>query len=218
MEKISFALIASYTLLIPIGIGAFRYQKLNPVQKLGYQYLFVALIFQIISTVLNQMNQNNLPLIHIYSVVRFAFLSLIFKRLIKDSFISRVVFANIFFFLGFSLVNALVFQDIFSFNSNSLIVESILLIIYSVVYLFQILREMQIQFVERFYGFWLVSGILYYFAGNFFLFSLSNLLLESSFYSFSEYWHIHSVNLILFYLSFSVAFLLKRMTPSVLLR
>lgn len=207
MERITFAFIASSSLIIPVICGLFLYRNLNKVLRGALLYLMVALLFQVVSSLLVTYNVNNLPVLHLYTVVRFGFLSWIFIQLLDSSFLKRVIFANVFFLLFFSIGNSWLFQSLFEFNTNTLTIEGILLIIYSVLYLFQILRQLKIREVEKHFSFWLVSGILYYFAGNFFLFNLSNFLLEIEPFKFSEYWHIHSVNLLLFYTAFTVALL-----------
>lgn len=209
MERITFAFVASFTVIIPVILGAIKFGRLNQCMRWAYFYLIVALVFQVTGSTMYTYGQNNLPLFHLYSVVRFGFLSYIFFHLLSDRFIKRVILANILFFLLFSCFNVFFIQSMFEFNTNTLTIEGILLIIYSVFFLLQILSQMKVKFVERYHGFWLVSGILYYFAGNFFLFNLSNILIEDDAYRFSDYWHIHSVNLVLFYTAFSVAILQK---------
>lgn len=66
-----------------------------------------------------------------------------------------------------------------SFDSLSASVESILILVYCICYLFEQLNKPQVIFIYETSGFWFVIGMMVYLAGNFFLFVQASDLPES---------------------------------------
>lgn len=177
--------------------------------KVAVIYLIAAFLVQIVGSSLATFEINNMPTFHIFAVVQFALLSLFFRLLIKPLWIKWVIEVNILYFVLYAIVNAIFVEGIYEFNSYVATAEAILLLVYSVVFLAQMLRNMPVDKVERSFSFWIVSGTLFYFAGNFFLFMLANFLIQSEAHSLADYWDIHSANLILYYAAFTIALFQK---------
>lgn len=59
-------------------------------------------------------------------------------------------------------------------DSSSITIEYILIIIYSLFYFFEEINEPNATFIYSSYSFWLITGILIYSTGTFFLFMQSN--------------------------------------------
>lgn len=152
---------------------------------------------------------NNMPTFHLYSILSFAFLSYLFSKLLTPKWLKWTILTNISYFVLYAAINAAYVQGIYEFNSYVITSECIALIAYSLLYLRQLLRELSVKRVEGYFSFWLASGILFYNAGNYFLFLFANQLQQNPAIRLSDYWDIHSVNLMLYYAAFTVALLLK---------
>lgn len=71
------------------------------------------------------------------------------------------------------------------------------------------LKLQQALHIERTPMFWFNAGHLIYFAGNLSVFAFSNFILEISNQLHEAVWGIHSVLLILLYISYSIALMCR---------
>jgi hypothetical protein len=84
----------------------------------------------------------------------------VFRIIISISAIAFLIFA-IFYLFG---------VDDFSFDSLPASIESILIVAYSIFYLFDQMNKPQVMFIYQEPNFWFVVGFIIYFSGTLFLF------------------------------------------------
>lgn len=110
---------------------------------------------------------NNLPLLHLYTLLEFILFSLVYKKMgLFGRWPDRLFW---FFIIGISLlifVNSLFVQDVFSYNSYAKTLVQLLLIACAVGFIFQIRPQDEVTLAQNLMN----SSILIYYSGSLFLF------------------------------------------------
>lgn len=146
-------------------------------------FIFISFVVQAAASVLFYMKENNLPILHIYTVLGFlvliAFYNQIFDGLIKPVLLWVIAIG----FSIYSIINSVFIQDITTFNSYALSVESILVIILSLttfVFLMNdIVKEKRLTIVKSLS--WINSGLFIYYASSLLVFYFGNMIIQLSY-------------------------------------
>lgn len=206
--------IAQSFLLIPILLGIIRFNHLKKIRRILLFLLCVELIVSVIAWYLWSQKSNNLPLLHLYTVLEFSGWALIYYYLFKGDKRQKIVIVVSILFVLFALINSLFIQKLLEFNSISRSTEGVLLIVYSTIYFSKLFKEKKIKKLEAEPSVWLNIAVLVYFSGSFLLFGFSNLLLSMNSYEIKEIWGIHAVFLMIHYSLISIAIWMKP-TPTI---
>lgn len=141
-------------------------------------FLVLSLITEIVAKITWKQGINNLPLLHIYTLLEFLLLSLFFGELLAKTAKNRTYL--LYYMAGVSaliVLNTALLQDLFTFNSNAKTLTQCSFILFSVVWLFQTsaepIHENTAQNTSLFY---IIAAILLYYAGSLFIFMASNAL------------------------------------------
>ncbi len=202
-----FLTISTSSILLPITGGLIAYKKLNRIDTklLCYFILFAFVEFTMAWT--SRHNINNMPILHIFSMFEYLFLTYLFYSSINDEQYRKMIVITIVLFIGFAIFALFYFSGIFEFNTETVTFESLLLVLYSLCYFNylskQIIKE-QLN-VFKIPMFWLSIGVLFYFTGNFFLFLFQKQIAEIN----PQLWSLHSILNIMSNSLFMVSFLCK---------
>ena len=185
------------------AIYTFKKQSIT-IKKLSY-FLIVSLVIEVVSKTLWFLKVNNFPILHIYTLAGFLTLILFYKAVL-DKFIPGKVFIVITsLFISFTIINSIFIQSIFESNSYALTLESVLILILSLIsfyYLLKVQPEVTPDVVSILSA---NTGIFIYFTCNVILFTLSS---KFSGYSpdFRKYvWAVHALVALLMYSCFFIA-------------
>lgn len=137
-------------------------------------------------------NKNNLPVLHIYTMVEFTCIMLFYQVIFKTYIAKRWFGLLIAVFLAFCLLNATYIQDWKIFNTYPRTLESILVISASLYYYYKITRQTLYTQIEKSPVFWINTGFFIYFSGSFLLFTISNYILPYSFKFNMMVWQFHA--------------------------
>lgn len=186
--------------LLPLW-QSWRHEKNYPPSlRVLHLHLLVVNVFSLAGTVLWYLHINNLPLLHVYTLLECSlvswFYSLVLTRWKWKQYLVYWVSA----FAVFVLVNACCWQSWFRFNTYPRTVESMAVIVLSILCYFQLLDETPEQRRTANPFFWINTGFFLYFCVAFTLFSLSNFLLGMSHGLNLLAWTIHAFFSILLYL------------------
>jgi len=164
--------------IVPALIIAFRkYSKLSPELKVITYYLVLSALTEILAALLAAVNKNNLPLLHIYTILQFVLIAR-FYGIVLAGFVPRnLIRYSAYFFIIFSILNSLFLQTIFTNNTYARTLESLLVITFSLTLFYRIISEMRIEKLEDSPVFWINTGFLIYFSSTIFLFVMSNFIL-----------------------------------------
>lgn len=160
----------------PLVMAWYKYAFAPPAFRiLAYHLSFVALT-SALSAILWLMDENNLPLLHIYTIIEFAFIVFYFSRLFGGR-ISKTVWAGVAVFSVFAVIHATFRQGWNLFNTLPRSMESLVVIILCITCYVRMLSEPKSENLARDPVFWLNTGWIYYFSGALFLFTMSNYIL-----------------------------------------
>lgn len=156
----------------------FRLLKVKPELKWFGAYLVWALVIQIIAPYYGRYFGNNLPLLHLYTIFEFVFLSLFYEKIL----IRKLEYGKYFPWFVVLIVllligNTFFLQPLTTFNSNAKGLAQIIIMSYTIIYFFNRISVDVSEgniFLNR-----VNAAILLYYAGSLFIFTFAQFLLES---------------------------------------
>ncbi|MCE7993478.1 MAG: hypothetical protein HEP71_15935 [Roseivirga sp.] len=196
-------------ILLCVMTGLFRLKSLGKLQKLLLTILLITGVSEVVSEVLWQQSNNNFPVFHIYAILEFCVLAMIYRSTFENKTIESVFKWSILVFITFGIANALFFQSVFEPNTNVTTVSSVLLIGLSVSFLFRVLNDMRYDRLEKSAMFWINIGVLTYFSSSFALFTFGEKLVPFSIESTINIWTLHIFFNVLHYIAFCIALWMK---------
>ena len=161
----------------------------------------------------SRIENNNIPFFYFFVILQFLFFLRIYFVEVSISSAQNFFRLLAVTFPAFAVVTTLV-NGISSYNPYVKATENLLLIGLSVYYFYYLNKTLPILYLERFYMFWINTGILIYFSGTLLLFALGEYLTELAQPLSLQLWNIHLLLNILLNLFFSVAFWVNRRTYS----
>jgi hypothetical protein len=192
---------------IPIAVSAVYalavYKQLGPELKVFSFFLFFSAVIQLSALGLALNRINNLPLLHIYVAAGFFLLTIFYKKILNGFIHPRIIWGIGISFLVYTVLNTLFFEPIRTFNSMALTVESILVVILSlvtfIVLLNDIARERRSSIIKSIN--WINSGLFIYYSSSLLIFYFTrNFPLSINQYT----WILHSFLSIAMYSCFYI--------------
>lgn len=184
---------STYSVALPLAIGLFRLKRLQTIQRYVLALVIVSILVELAAVLLGRfLHLRNLPLLHVFSVVQFTLLWLIFAQRLIPPFSRRFFGVILVAFWAFALVCAIWIDGIYNFNAHARSFGAILVIIFCLSYFYQRLRKLDLENLESDPLFWVATGSLIYFSGSLILFIISNYILPDKAMSFSM-WGVHGI-------------------------
>lgn len=202
----------SYLICVVLGIRYLRRLEL-PFKWLA-GFIWVAFFMELLNTYLINLQIKSSASLHVYTIVEFAILFMVFRALYAPLIQPYLALATILGFACFAGIDILYFESLDVFNSYARGLESLILMLLSLVFFFQRLQQPGPTPLLKQPGFWLASGTLIYFGVNLFLFTMNRSLDEKT---FANLWGlIHNPVILTRNVFFGVALWIarKRMNPS----
>ena len=190
--------------LLASVIGAIRLKKLNETLRILTYLIFFALIVESVSRILWLYKISNLFLWPVYVTVEFGFLIWIYSIELKSGFLMKAriwlitIFAVYLTYKTFQVSSRINLID----NSGRL-VESVFLIVIILFYYYKIYVEQSTANLWSIPMFCVSTGLLIFFAGNFFIFLFINFILQYSQKLNYQIWLIHAFLNCILYLIYS---------------
>jgi hypothetical protein len=190
-----------WIIIAPFLLSVVRYNRLSKALKIMTWYLMLSVLTQAVSLLLWTKSINNLPLLHVFTVLEFILLFTYF------SFQSRPILTRFWFylilvlFLLFAILDALVLEDLQSFNIYTRSLEAFIFIGYSVHwFIHSITIESKVAFSEQNALKYMNAGFFIYFSGSLILFAFSNYINHLGRPLLMNIWTLHTLLLIVLYL------------------
>ena len=195
--------------LFPVIAAWYNYRHLDAILKLMALFCLLSIIPDFVGLAISLLKlryYNSLFLIHLFDMMAAIFFTLIYRRAFY-----KPVFKKMTLILGATSLAAMIFNVIFiesiwSYPSISNTILSVLLIILSLVYFYELLNRQEFTYIEKQGMFWINSGVLFYYAITIFLFMLYN---KMSITDRPNYYMMQSIMNIIANLIFSVGLLCK---------
>jgi hypothetical protein len=201
-------IIVPASVLIPIGIATYKIKYANKSLKTIWYYLLMDGCSNIVASILADFHINNLPVLHIFTILELLILGYFYLSILKDKKARRVVKYVMVIFPLFCIINLIFFQSIYHFNTNARPVEALIIMACSLAYFAQINDEGTEWSINPLN--WINTGILLYFSGALFIFSFSNLVvshISKRYFAINTLmWNIHATLVLIMYLLIAKGF------------
>jgi hypothetical protein len=191
---------APWAVFIPWLLALLSLQGYTPALKTVFYYLTLAVCTHLLSFILWKLKKNNLPVLHVYTVLEYLVL-LRFYYLVLKSFIPGTVFiALVVIFPLFSIADSLFIENIHSFNTYSRSVEALIFIFLSVCWFVKSVSDPETNENTNRPLNHIAGGLLIYFAGSVVLFSFRDLISQFTRSFLMNVWSLHTLLLFLMYI------------------
>lgn len=155
---------------IPLLVAGIRFRKLSQPQKWLFYLLAYTLLSNIATTLISTTGASNIWLFHIYVLIDFSLLTLVFKEIIPKKLMVGAISS-----FGLVAIFFLVWDRGWEgLPSIPMGIEALWMVFLVFWFLWKVFREMKILRLERQFLFWISTGNLLYFSGNVLLFIFSN--------------------------------------------
>lgn len=201
----------AWSLLIPLLVIVFQKRVRAEMYPL-FIYVLIAFVLNLFATVIFVLNRdmpvflkNNNVFYNLHSITRVLFLGTYFfsLRILRFSLFYKVLLAG---YIGFVLLDFLFFESLFRFSNVLFTVESILLLIVCLTFLFQAMRdESQVDWIKQ-PAFLVFTGAGLYEAVNFFIFLAFYDLVEKDRQFGKLTMTIHNMTFVVFCILLALAF------------
>jgi len=135
------ALCIYFSILLSASImGMVNLKKLTIPFKILAFFLLYTLISELVARVFAVKFRNSSPVYHAFVLANYYFYSAIFYHLFNGQIIRKFIFWSVIPFTCFWIINIIFFQNLLNFPTHSLMVSSILYVIYSLALFLQMLE------------------------------------------------------------------------------
>ncbi|RZL48334.1 MAG: hypothetical protein EOP00_09495 [Pedobacter sp.] len=164
--------IVPLSILLPILFGLLYYQNSTPGSKLLFYYLIASGSINLTAILLVANGvKNNLPLLHLYTIVEAVFILSYLRTLFLNNLTQKILLIITILFPILCIINFTFIQSIFTFNTYTRPLEAILITFFCLLFLYQS------GFTENWLkkpSSWFNVGILIYFPVVCIIFIVSN--------------------------------------------
>lgn len=174
---INFGNIAVTILAISFILYVVKFRKLPKEIKIIGLFLSLNLLTEILSRSLSGIGENNLYLLHIYTLFEFLVWSLFYKYLFnKKEKNHNYYWPSVFLIAVLLILNSMFLEPISGFNSNAKTLVQLILIGYAVIYFFNSFGKTDFSTKENQSILLINFAIILYYSGSLFIFMFAKLL------------------------------------------
>jgi hypothetical protein len=182
-NKIAFFLVEAiyFPLCMSIGIGIFYWKRLSPAFHYMICFLIWNLFVEVLAEVLVPYVENNLPLLHFYTLIEFMLISLVYWKMgVFAKWSNKHFWIFLISISSLIVLNSIFLQSIYDYNSYAKALVQIFLIAFAVAYMFQ-LKEKSGPLN------WMNAAVLLFYSGSLFVFMFGNIILGEKGHIFWEF-------------------------------
>lgn len=209
MKHLYVTLIVPAAVAIPLVAGLYNKVYSNKPLRIIFFYLLFSGISDLVARTLGVRGINNLPLLHIYTLIEFLIMMAYFHNGLKLAGSPQFTIITVLFTL-LTILNFVFIQDIYHYNSYPRSIAALVIICYSIQFFIK-----KSQLPQRSWrtepANWVVGGIMVYFCNSFLYFAFLNVINELA--SLSIYFFLgglHATFVLLMYLLISIGFLVYK--------
>lgn len=165
-------IISSASGLFPVAAIVYNYKYQDNLLKIISVFFVVSAVFDAILWLLPGWGvTNNVPAVHLFIIINIVFFGVIYFKAFFNKKLKMLTLVLTIPVLGLALLYT---RDIWVYPSVSNTASSIVFIILSLFYFYQLLSRQEFIHIEKQGLFWFNAGVLFYFSINIFLFMLFN--------------------------------------------
>lgn len=155
------------SLLICVVVSLSTMSKLNP----GFRWLSILVVLTLIVEIVAKyaayyIDTTNSAVYHVFTPIEFLFYTLVYISLVNDKKWTKVFIFCWIFLLFSEIINTIYVQPLDLSNTNVMIMESVMLVFYSLVLFLKIKESMEYDNLLEEGIFWFNSMMLIYYAAN----------------------------------------------------
>lgn len=204
--------ISALSVLLPIMAALLLYRTFTVPFKILAFFFFISGVFDLALVLLVHFGlSNNAPLIHLFVLVNIVFLGLVYYKTFSSSVVKKLVLILVPSIVLLSIISGIFIEGIWAFPTISNSAQSVLFILLSLLYFYQLLTRQEFVHIEKQGLFWINAGVLIYFSSNIFLFMLYNRIIDSHEWNL---WIIHSITNIVANVLYTIGLICKPQTPA----
>ncbi len=204
-----FTLFCTHSSILPIAVAAGRYRHLSMPVRIIVAWLLFSLATEIAVTdiITSVLRLPNIVYYNFYTLFEFSFLALFFYRATGQRWLQKSLIALSPLFLAFCFYDMAVLEGWHVLNALSLGLSSLLMLVLILVLLFETSHDLSLTFMEESPLFWILIGLLLYFAGTFFLYIFVNQMITADLQAASRLWVLNTFSLLVRNILFTVGIL-----------
>ena len=193
--------------VLPIAAALFTTKYWKAPQKLSFFYLLLSAGFNVIAKLTAVKQINNLPFLHLYTILEFCILCALFRSLFIEAGIKKLLTLLIVIFPVVAVAYIFYSDALFSYNPLPRFLEGLVLMLLCIYFLIQDLNRLDHN--HSMFSFTIIVGLLLYFSSSLILFALPELIRENKGLN-RLIWSIHATFVLMMYVSFTVAYIKLR--------
>jgi hypothetical protein len=176
-----FAIVSQVSLLLPIIAGWVYYRKLTSPFRVLFYFFLLCIGFEIQAAATRIIYNNNMPGLHLFSVVQFlVFSTVYYQHFSAQIVLRRLIFINAVIAFIIALADALFIDGIMNSNTLSRSYAAVSMVVYTLIYLYQLFQQEPIHNNRYDSMFWFTIAVLIYFGNNWLYFMLRRYLLANA--------------------------------------
>ncbi len=204
LKYIFHSIIVPCSILIPIFLFIPKFKIAPKEFKVLFYFLLLSALINTTAILIRPYKVNNLPLLHLFTIVEAVFILSYFKQIFVEPKIKQILSWLVFIFPILCILNFSFLQSIYTFNTYTRPLEAILITFFCMLYLYR--SKFSEDWLKNPIN-WINGGILIYFPAAFIIFILSNYLTKSSNSSMNTMvWNIHAALVLFMYLAWARGF------------
>lgn len=189
---------------LPLAMAIYKHKYWKSPERLLFFYLILSGVSNILAVMLGNRNINNLPLLHVYTLLEFCLLSAMFRSFYGSKTKRNYILWIMILFSMLALYDVCFVSSLYTYNSLPRFVSSIVLMLYCLYFLVEDLTLLDNKHSN--FDFTVVVGLLLYFSSASTLFAMASYLKNNK-GLYMLVWNIHATFVLIMYLIFTAAYL-----------
>jgi len=207
-----FPIVANLNLIsniFPIGAGLYKWKYLKKEYLLFFIYVIISGVSDVTTYITARYGINNIFLFPIYSIIEYCLLVFIFEKWIKWKGFKPIIRGSIVLYVVFCGLSLIIFDAFTASIQVIRSVSSVIFIFLAAATLFDLMKVNIVNILKE-SRFWIITGIMIYFAGNSVLFLLSGIIPYLRIEDAMTMWTVHWSLNVFVNLCYMTAFLCLR--------
>lgn len=201
------SIIVPGAILLPLIIAIIRKGYWGTPEKVVFVYLLTSGLFNVLAVLLAARHINNLPFLHLYTVLEFLLITGFFYVSTNGKTERLLIRSLWILFPVIAIIAILDFSSIFLYNQIPRSISAIIILVFCIHFFMKSLSFSAAP--VPFFNFATVVGLLLYFSGSLALFALSNFIIGNKTINLLI-WNTHATFVLIMYLIIAVAYFKTR--------
>ncbi len=201
------SIIVPGAIMLPVVAAVIKMRYWSASEKVIFAYMITSALFNILAASLAARNINNLPLLHVYTVLEFMLVTGFFITATDNKKEKTIIRCLWIIFPILALLNILYLNSVFLYNQMPRSVGAIIILILCIYFLMKSLSFSAAP--VPFFNFAIVVALLLYFSGSLALFALSNFIIGNKRINLLI-WNTHATFVLIMYLIIAIAYFKTR--------